>query len=137
MFGFGQKKTQAEIDREAVIERAKMAVRQLVHSMEGASPSDAERTGKQIKDRCNNEKTLPLEFKQKALIRAKELECIANMRKCDAVLHEASFLATAEKLTEKKRQAGDGTGTLQQGLFLGGPTRNGVKHSSGRPIPSC
>jgi nitrate reductase assembly molybdenum cofactor insertion protein NarJ len=103
MFGFGNKKSQAEQDRETAIEQAKASLRHFVHDMVDLAPEECERKGKQLKDWCKNDKLVPFDFKQKALKRAHELECAANMRHCDMFLHEATEAAVAADNKEKGR----------------------------------
>ena len=100
MFGFGKKE---DPEKEAAIEREKQVVREFVQKIANASPEDAERKHQQLKDWCNADKLLPFEFKRKALLRAKILDCSVNMRKCDALLHEASSLAIDGKTADKHR----------------------------------
>jgi len=101
MFGFGNKDSQAEKEREAAIEREKQVVRDFVQKIANATPEEAERKHQQLKDWCNSDKLLPFEFKRKALLRAKILDCSVNMRRCDALLHEASSLAIDDRMAEK------------------------------------
>jgi hypothetical protein len=100
MFGFG-KKSAAEQEHEAAVERSKQTVRDFVHKIAGATPEEAERKAQQLRDWCGHDHDLPFEFKRKAMARARELECAANMRICDALLHEATDEATAGRLTER------------------------------------
>lgn len=106
MFGFG-KASQAEKEREAAIEREKQVVREFVQKIATATPEDAERKHQQLKDWCNNDKLLPFEFKRKALVRAKVLECSVNMLKSDELLHLAMDLAIDDKMVEKHRMMGE------------------------------
>ena len=107
MFGFGKKDSQAEKDREAAIEREKQVVRDFVQKIASATPEDAERKHQQLKDWCNADKLLPFEFKRKALVRAKVLECSVNMRKSDELLDQATTLAMADKMVEKHKAMGE------------------------------
>jgi hypothetical protein len=100
MFGFG-KKSEAEKEREAVIERGKQSIREFVQAIASATPEQAEQKTKQLRDWCGADKDLPFEFKRKAMLRAKILECASNMRTCDAMLHAASALATDGHLPER------------------------------------
>jgi len=88
MFGFG--KSEAEKEREAAIEQSKQTVREFVHKIATADPENAERMSQQLRDWCGSDKDLPFEFKRKAMLRARILECAVNMRTCDALLHQAS-----------------------------------------------
>lgn len=100
MFGFG-KKSDAEKEREAALERSKQIVREFVQKIAGAPPEEAERKAQQLRDWCGADRDLPFEFKRKAMARARLLECAANMRTCDALLHEASDEAAAGRLSER------------------------------------
>ena len=100
MFGFG-KTSQAEKEREAAVEREKQVVRDFVQKIASATAEDAERKHQQLKDWCSADKMLPFEFKRKALLRAKTLECSVNMRKADELLHQATDFAIADQMTEK------------------------------------
>ena len=100
MFGFGNKEDK---EREAAIEREKQVVREFVQKIAGATPEDSERRHQQLKDWCNADKLLPFEFKRKALLRARVLECSVNMRKCDALLHDTSTVAIGGEIAEKNR----------------------------------
>ena len=111
MFGFG--KSEAERAREAAIEQSKQTVREFVHKIAAADPEEAERMNQQLRDWCGKDKDLPFEFKRKAMLRAKILECAGNMRVCDAFLHEASaqgnegdVKARNEKLVEARKYYG-------------------------------
>ena len=88
MFGLG--KSAAEKEREAAIEQSKQTVRDFVHKLATASPEGAEQMAQQLRDWCGADKDLPFEFKRKAMLRARILECAVNMRACDGLLHEAS-----------------------------------------------
>ena len=98
---FGKNREEEAAKREAEIERAKANVRRVLESMNDASPEEAERSHKLIKDLCKADKLLPLDFKQKAQNRAKSLECDANMRKADSMAKFAETLGHAEKLKER------------------------------------
>ena len=100
MFGFG-KKSSAEQESEAALERNKQIVREFVHKIAGATPEEAERKAQQLRDWCGADRDLPFEFKRKAMARARLLECAANMRVCDTLLHEASAEASVGHLSER------------------------------------
>ena len=89
MFGFGKSSAAAK-EREAAIERGKQTVREFVQKIASATPEEAERMTQQLRDWCTADRDLPFEFKRKAMLRAKILECSTNMRTCDAMLHEAA-----------------------------------------------
>lgn len=100
MFGFG-KPSAAEKEREAALERSKQTVRGFVQKIASATPEDAERMAQQLRDWCGKDRDLPFEFKRKAMLRAKILECSTNMRVCDERLHDASTEASAGHLSER------------------------------------
>lgn len=89
----------AEADRIA-IERMKGMVREVLQKMRDASPSDAERLHQRIKDYCTD-KSLPVDFKRKAMEHARSYECNANMRQTDKALREAMRLAASEQMKER------------------------------------
>ena len=93
MFGMGKKDDPAQKAKEAAIEQGKQTVREFVHKIARAEPEAAEKMNQQLRDWCGSNKDLPFEFKRKAMLRAKVLECSTNMRACDALLHEAVALA--------------------------------------------
>jgi hypothetical protein len=107
MFGIGKKDDPAKKAKEAAIERGKQTVREFVHKIATASPEAAEKMSQQLRDWCNSDKDLPFEFKRKAMLRAKVLECSINMRACDALLHEAVALATEGMIKEKIAKLGE------------------------------
>jgi hypothetical protein len=90
MFGFMKKSSDAQQEREAQVEKAKMELRKFVHGMADLRPDDMERKVQQLKDWCNSDKLVPFDFKQKALKRAAEMERAANMLYCDMRLHDAT-----------------------------------------------
>ena len=100
MFGFG-KNSAAEKEREAALERSKQTVRGFVQKIAGATPEDAERMNQQLRDWCGSDREVPFEFKRKAMLRAKILECSTNMRVCDERLHEAAAEASEGRLSER------------------------------------
>jgi hypothetical protein len=100
MFGFGKTSAAAK-DREAALERSKQTVRDFVQKIASATPEDAERMGQQLRDWCGKDREVPFEFKRKAMLRAKILECSTNMRVCDAHLHEAADEAGVGRLNER------------------------------------
>ena len=100
MFGFG-KEDAAQKEREAAIERGKQTVRECVRMIASATPENAEQMNQQLRDWCGADRDLPFEFKRKAMLRARVLECSTNMRACDALLHEAVTLANEGRPQEK------------------------------------
>ena len=105
MFGFG--KSEAEKEREAAIEQSKQTVREFVHKIASSSPEEAEQRNQQLRDWCGSDKDLPFEFKRKAMLRARILECSVNMRACDGLLHEASAAGNAGDLTLRNAKLND------------------------------
>lgn len=84
-----------------IIESAKQIVRDFVHCLAAASPETAESMVRRLESLCRSDKVLPVEFKQKALRRARDLACDANMRRCDQLLREVMSLSVAGKMTER------------------------------------
>ncbi len=119
MLGFGRQSAADEAARAAAIERAKKTVRDLVHGMEGKSPDDAERMAQRIKEFCAGDKLLPLDFKQKAYQKARELERFANMRMADKMLRDASRMAAAENMKERGVKLGDARRFFAKACALG------------------
>jgi hypothetical protein len=120
MFGFGTSQAAtSQADREAAIQRSKKTVRDLVHRMDMVSPEEAERLAKQVKDHCAGDKLLSMEFKQKANTRARELQCSANMRRADTLLHDASRLAAEEHLKERGMKLGEARRYFANACMLG------------------
>ena len=119
MFGFGRQNAAEDAAKAAAIERAKQTVRDMVHGMHGASPDEAERLGQRIKEFCAGDKLLPLEFKQKAYQKARELERFANMRMADKMLHDASRMAAAENMKERGVKLGDARRYFGKACALG------------------
>lgn len=118
MFGFGSSSVDREAEQRA-IEQAKQVCRNQVKQMHDASPEDAERLHKWLKEFCGSEKRLPFEFRKKALDRARELECQANMRKTDSLLHWAAKLAAEEHMKERARVLGEAQKYLSKACTLG------------------
>ncbi len=106
MFGFG-KKNNAEKEREAAIEASKQTVRDFIRTIANATPEEAEQRAQQLRDWCGADRDLPFEFKRKAMQRSRALECAANMRTCDAMLHAASTLATDGHLSDRNAKLGE------------------------------
>lgn len=100
MFGFGKTSAAAK-EREVALERSKQTVREFVQKIASATPEDAERMHQQLRDWCGSDRDVPFEFKRKAMLRAKILECSTNMRRCDEILHEAASEASEGRLTER------------------------------------
>ncbi len=112
-------KSEAQIEAERLqLERLKGMVREVLHKMRDAAPPDAERYHQQVKDLCTD-KTLPLEFKRKALDYARSYECNANMRGTDQLLHEAIRMAAAEHMKERTQKLGEARKLYGKACTLG------------------
>lgn len=109
--------SKAEAER-AMVERLKGMVREILSKMREASPSDAERYHQQIKDICTD-KSLPLEFKRKAMDFARSHECNANMRETDKILHAAIRMAAAEHMKERGQKLAEARKLFGKACSLG------------------
>lgn len=119
MFGFGAKPDpKKEAERQAV-ERLKLACRDILKQMAAASPEEAERLGKRLKDGYATDKRVPFDFKRKMLERARKLECDANMRAADKCLQRAAQLAADEQMMERGKKLGDGRRYASKAQTLG------------------
>jgi hypothetical protein len=112
-------KTEAQVEAERLqLERLKSMVREVLQKMRNASPADAERLHQQIKDHCTD-KSLPMEFKRKALEYARSYECNANMRETDKLLHESIRMAAAEHMKERGQKLGEARKLYGKACSLG------------------
>lgn len=93
-------------DKDHGLEEKKKAIRLMIAKLKDSTPEDAEIISEKIRYYCNNDNTIPLEYKKRALIQVRSLECEANMRLASAFLHKASTLRTKERLTERGRILG-------------------------------
>lgn len=120
MFGYGSQTLQQkqEAAREAQ-ERSMQFCRDDLRRMHDATPDEAERLGKELKDYCGNDRALPFDFKRKVLERARQYECNANMRAADSALHNALRLAADEQLVERARKLGEGRRYFSKACTLG------------------
>lgn len=120
MFGFGQdvlaQKKEAE---RAALERSKQHCRDELKKMHDARPEEAEELAKRLKDYCGQDKSLPFDFKRKALELARSYECNANMRAADAALHQALRLAADEHMVERAQKLGEGRRLFSKACSLG------------------
>lgn len=120
MLGFGNnnlaQKQQAE---QEALERSKQFCRDELRKMHAASPDEAERLCKELKDHCGRDKALPFDFKRKALERAREYECNANMRAADQALHQALQFAAGEHMVERAQKLGEGRRYFSKACALG------------------
>jgi hypothetical protein len=94
-------------------------VRDVVHNMVDASPEEAERLSTRLKEFCGGDKVLPFDFKQKAYLKARELECHANMRMADKALRDAARMAAAENMKERGVKLGDARRYFAKACGLG------------------
>jgi hypothetical protein len=119
MFGQAKQPSEAEAERAAAIEQSKKTVRVLVHTMHDVSPEEAERVVEKIKEIFTSDKLLPFDFRQKAFKRMRELECIANMREADHMLHKASEMAVEENMKERGFDLGEARKFYSKACTLG------------------
>ena len=106
MFAFMSGNTGQDEKKEAEIRAAKKVVNDLVQALSAASPEEAERLSKSLKDFCGASKVLPFDFKNAALQRGRSLECDVNMFAADRMMQMASRLAAAEKMKERGEKLG-------------------------------
>lgn len=120
MFGFGSETQAQKLEAEKqALERSMKFCREELHKMHEASPDEAERLAKELKDVCGSDKKLPFDFKRKVLERAREYERNANMRAADAALHSALRLAADEQMVERARKLGEGRRFFSKACSLG------------------
>lgn len=119
MFGFSKAAPPTDPQREAAIEESKKFIKARLVEMHDASPQEAERLNELIKARCADDKNLPFDFKQKAYKRARELQCMANMRAADKVMHLALRLAAQENMKERTAKIGEARGYFSKACGLG------------------
>lgn len=120
MFGFGQDAlAHKQAAEQAAIERSKQFCRDALKQMHWAAPEEAERLAKGLKDHCGHDKSLPFDFKRKALDLARTYECNANMRAADVALHQALRLAAEEHMVERAQKLGEGRRYFSKACALG------------------
>jgi len=120
MFGLGQDAlAQKQAAEQAAIERSKQFCRDSLKQMHWADPGEAERLSKGLKDHCGQDKTLPFDFKRKALELARTYECNANMRAADSALHQALRFAADEHMVERAQKLGEGRRYFSKACSLG------------------
>jgi|AGTN01.2.fsa_nt_gi hypothetical protein len=123
MFGFGHEVPDQKREAERLArERSMRSCKEELFKMHEATPEEAERLGKWLKERCQEDKTLPLDFKRKVLERARTYECNANMRAADHALHVALRLAAEEHMVERAQKLGEGRRYFSKALALGAGT---------------
>lgn len=120
MFGFGKPSStdQQEAARQA-LERSMQHCKDVLRKMRDATPEEAERLNKALKDHCGSDKALPFDFRKKVLERARQYECFANMRATDRALHEALRLAAEEHMVERAQKLGEGRRYFGKATALG------------------
>ena len=119
MFGMGKSAPTPDPKREAEIERAKDEIRKLVHELRDATADQAEKLSQRVKDRCSANKYLPFDFKTKAYKMIRELECNANMRAADTLIHQAARLAAEENMRERTSKMGESRRYFGKACLLG------------------
>lgn len=120
MLGFGQQKPdpRRELEKQAM-ERSMRTCKEELGKMQDASPDEAERLGKRLKERCGEDKSLPFDFKRKLLEKARLYECNANMRAADQAFHAALRLAAQEQMVERAQKLGEGRRFYSKACALG------------------
>jgi hypothetical protein len=106
-------------EREAAIACAMQMVIDFVDSMAGGSPEACERKVKQLNSLQELDRLLPEEFKRKVMRRAREEECISNMRRCDALLREAVALSVADRMAERTTMLNEARKFYQRAAGMG------------------
>jgi hypothetical protein len=120
MFGLGHDSHAQKLEAEkAAVERSKQHCRDELKKMHAATPEEAERIAKSLKDHCGYDKTLPFDFKRKALELARDYERNANMRAADTALHAALRLAADEHMVERAKKLGEGRRYFSKACSLG------------------
>ncbi len=119
MFASAKEPSAADKEKAEAIEQAKKKIRVLVHTMHDVTPEEAERTVERIKDLMKEEKLLPFDFRQKAFKRMRVLECDANMRAADMMLHKASEMAVEENMKERAFDLGEARKFYSKACTLG------------------
>lgn|SRR5512146_3237653 len=113
-----QLKMQREVDERALA-AAMAQCAKLVESMRLVKPADAERTALLLAEFVKHTPKLPLEFKRKLLAQARALECAANMRATDAMLHLALEKAREGATAERNRLIGEARRFCSKAAALG------------------
>lgn len=120
MFGFGSESlSQKEEAARLALERSMSFCKEELKKMHDASPDDAERLSKALKDYCGGDKTLPFDFRRKVLERARDYERNANMRAANEALHSALRMAAEEQMVERARKLGEGRRYFSKACALG------------------
>lgn len=121
MFGFEQHNplTQKREAEQAAIERSKQHCRDELKKMHDARPEEAERLAKALQEHCGHDKSLPFDFKRKALEAARNYERNSNMRAADSALHQALRFASGEHMVERAQKLGEGRRYFSKACSLG------------------
>ncbi|MCR6632142.1 MAG: hypothetical protein NVV74_19985 [Magnetospirillum sp.] len=120
MFGYGSESLAQKQEAErAALERSMQFCKDELKKMHEATPDEAERLSKGLKDHCGQDKALPFDFKRKVLERARQYECNANMRAADHALHTALRLAAEEHMVERASKLGEGRRYFSKACALG------------------
>jgi len=109
----------AEQERQAAIACAMQMVTDFVDSMAGGSPEACQRKVNQLKSLQELDRILPEEFKRKLMKRARNEECISNMRRCDLLLREAVALSVADRMAERAAMLNQARKFYQRAAQLG------------------
>ena len=117
---FGKKKTEADIQKEREIAQLQIMVNQLLEKMHGVSPDTAERMSEQLKTFVKADKVLPFDFKSKALVKARELECTANMKMADQLIRQAAALTSKTAMKDKGAKLAESRRFFSKACSLGG-----------------
>ncbi len=119
MFGIGKPSGSNE-QKEQQIEQQKLAARQLLQSMHDTDPVTAAQIAERIKIFLQNDKLLDFQIRQKITKRMRELECEANMRTADRLLHEAAALMNVSELRERGQKLAESRRYFANVCKLGG-----------------
>jgi len=119
MFGIG-KTAGPTGQKQEEIEQQKLAARQLLQSMHDTDPATAAQIAERIKLFLQNDKLLDFQIRQKITKRMRELECEANMRVADRLLHEAAALMNASELRERGQKLAESRRHFAMVCKLGG-----------------
>lgn len=117
MFGIGKSK---EEDKSQELDAKKEAARLLLQEMHGVTAEQAAHCVDKIKIFLQNDKALPFPIRQKITKRMRELECEANMRAADRVLHEAAVLMERTQLRERGQKLAESRRYFAKVCSLGG-----------------
>lgn len=91
----------------------------LVESMRMQKPTDAERSKTRLDEVVKRVPNLPMEFKRKVLADARNFECIANTRACDAALQLALEKARKDDIPARNKLVGEARNFCNKAMSLG------------------